>query len=123
MTRKLQKDENFLELIPLRNPDLEYSIDEEGLVTITVPNIGFFNKLAQIFFRRPKKSYIHLDPYASYVWRGINGKRSITSLGTYLKRKYGDEAEPLYERLITFINILKDNKYIGLVDREGIRIK
>ena len=29
-TRKLQKDENFLELIPVRNPDLDFKKDEKG---------------------------------------------------------------------------------------------
>lgn len=123
MSRKLNKDENFLELIPVRNPALEYSVDDNGIVIITVPNIGFFNKLAQTFFKRPKISYIHLDAYSSYVWRGMNGKRDLTELGRYLKRKYGDNAEPLYERLIEFINILKSNKYIGLIDKEGVHIK
>ncbi len=123
MERKLKKDENFLELIPKRNPALKYELDENKLVTIVVPNIGFFNKLAQLVFRRPKTSYIHLDPYASYVWRGINGKRDIAALGKYLKREYGEEAEPLYERLVKFIHILKENKYIGLVDKDDVRIK
>lgn len=123
MARKLDKKENFLELIPIRNPDLEFTADKEGLVTITVPNIGFFNAIAQTFFKRPKKSYIHLDEYASYVWKGINGKRNITSLGKYLQRKHGEDVEPLYERLVQFIYILKDNKYIGLVDKNGERIK
>lgn len=121
--RKLKKDENFLELIPVRNPNLEFEVDDDELVTITVPNIGFFNALAQTFFHRPKISYIHLDPYASYVWRGLNGKRNITQVGAYLKRKHGEEVEPLYERLSQFIWILKENKYIGLVDKNGEKIK
>ncbi len=122
-TRKLQKDENFLELIPVRNPDLDFKKDEKGMVIITVPNIGFFNWIAQKFFGRPKESQIHLDEYSSYVWLGMNGKRDITELGRYLKRKYGEDAEPLYERLVKFMDILQSNKYIGLIDKNGVGIK
>ena len=121
--RKLNKDENFLELIPLRNPSLAYTKNEKGLITISVPNIGFFNKIAQTFFGRPKVSQIHLDEYSSYVWLGMNGKRDITELGRYLKRKYGDEAEPLYPRLVKFMEILKSNRYVGLIDKNGVKIK
>jgi hypothetical protein len=123
MARKLTKDENYLELIPTRNPKLKYSSDDNGLVTITVPNIGAFNKLAQKWFQRPEESYIHLDDYSSYVWLGINGKRDVGDLGKYMKRKYGEKAEPLYPRLIKFINILKDNRYIGIYDKNGEQVK
>ena len=122
-SRKLKKEENFLELIPVRNPDLDYSEDKKGMIVLTVPNIGIFNKIAQKFFNRPKESKIHFDDYSSYIWKGMNGKRDIASLGRYLKRKYGEEAEPLYERLIQFIHILRSNKYIGLVDKNGVKIK
>lgn len=120
--RKLKKDDNALDLIPVRNPALSYT-QKDGLVTLTVPNIGFFNKIAQTFFHRPAQSYIHLDAYASYVWLGINGKRDIRELGQYLKRRYKDAAEPLYERLVKFIWILKDNHYIGLTDAHGERVR
>lgn len=123
MARKLRKDENFLELIPVRNPDLAYTKKKNGLVIIEVPNIGLFNKIAQKLFYKPEVSKIHLDSYSSYVWLGINGKRDIIELGKYLKRKYGEEAEPLYERLAKFITILKENRYIGLIDSDGNHIK
>ena len=108
MARKLAKDENYLELIPIRNPEIKYLEDDKGIVTLLVPNIGFFNRVAQKCFQRPEVSHINLDDYSSYVWLGINGKRDIGDLGTYLKRKYGEEAEPLYERLIRFVYILKE---------------
>lgn len=123
MARKLAKDENYLELIPIRNPEIKYFEDDKGIVTLLVPNIGFFNRVAQKCFQRPEVSHIHLDDYSSYVWLGINGKRDIGDLGTYLKRKYGEEAEPLYERLIRFVYILKDNRYVGLTDKDGVHIK
>ncbi len=123
MARKLQKDENYLALIPVRNPNLEFTTDDKGIVTIVVPNVGFFNKVAQKFFAAPKESRIHLDAYSSYTWLGINGKRNIEELGSYMKRKYKGKAEPLYPRLIKFIQILKDNRYIGMYDQHGEQIK
>lgn len=123
MARKLKKGENYLELIPVRNPNLEFIENKKGLIVLTVPNIGLFNRIAQKVYGRPKSSKIHMDAYSSYVWKGINGKRNVYELGKYLKRKYGDEAEPLYERLTQFMNILRDNNYIGFLDEDGVQIK
>lgn len=123
MARKIKKDENFLDLIPVRNPNLEYYENKRGLIVLTVPNVGVFDKLVQKLYAKPKVTKIHMDDYSSYVWKGINGKRDVHELGKYLKRKYGDEAEPLYERLVQFIQILKDNKYVGLLDKNGVEIK
>lgn len=122
-TRKIKKDENYLDLIPVRNPDLEYYETKKGLVVLTIPNIGLFNKIAQKFYGRPTHSKVHMDDYSSYVWKGINGKRDVYELGKYLKRKYGEEAEPLYDRLVEFVNILKDNNYVGLLDKNGNQLK
>lgn len=122
-TRKLEKGENYLELIPVKNPSLHYTVDDNGRVTLTVPNIGFFNKIAQVCFQRPEESKILFDPYSSYIWLGIDGKRNVEELGVYMKARYGEKAEPLYPRLVKFINILKDNRYAGLVDKYGTRIR
>jgi hypothetical protein len=50
----------------------------------------------------------------SYIFTCIDGKRSVYEIGQLVKEKYGEEAEPLYERLSVYMNNLKNVGYITL---------
>ena len=69
---KQKIDKNYLDYIPVKNPDIEYETNEKGTITVFIRWEGFFNKIAQKFFHRPKVSSIDLDDYGSFVW-GIIG--------------------------------------------------
>lgn len=109
MTKKNKK--NYLDKIPKRNSDLEWS-EENGIITIHLTHKGFYSKIAQKFFHTPKKSDVHLDEYGSFVWNQIDGERTIFEIGECLQEAFGEEAEPLYGRLSKFFYILKEEKYI-----------
>ena len=66
---------NYLELIPVRNPAFPYTVADDGIVTISVEWQGFYHRIAQRFFRRPRVSDIKLDAYGSFVWRTIDGEK------------------------------------------------
>ena len=72
MSKKLKKGENYLERIPVRKEDLEWTKDEKDLVTLNIRNKGFFNFLAQKLFKKPKVSYIHLEENVSFRMRMID---------------------------------------------------
>ena len=109
--KKISK-ENFLERIPVRNPDIEWKTDDEKIVTLEIKNTGFYNRIAQKLFKRPPITYIHLDSIGSFVWPLIDGKKDIIELGKPVKEHFGDEAEPLYERLAKFFQILESYNFI-----------
>ena len=52
---KKNKD-NFLDYIPKHNSLFEYRTNENGQIEIKMVNKGLFNRIAQIFFKRPKVS-------------------------------------------------------------------
>ncbi len=106
--------DNYLEKIPMRNPSLGWSVDENGAVTLELQNKGVFNKIAQTLFKKPKVSYIHLDENGSFVWTLIDGEKSILKIGEEVKEHFGDAAEPLYPRLAQFVKILEDYKFVTL---------
>ena len=54
----------------------------------------------------------HLDEFGSFVWLSIDGKNTVFDIGGKVKEEFGEEAEPLYPRLIQFLNVLKEVKYI-----------
>lgn len=110
--KKAQK-ENLLEKIPFRNPNIVWNIVEEK-VTLEIENKGIANKIAQKLFKKPKVSYIHLDEMGSFLWRLFDGKTNILDLGKLVQEKFGENANPLYERLSKYISILKSYGFIDL---------
>ena len=105
---KKNNNENFLDKKPSRKPEIVWSTDEKGIVTLEIQNKGIFNFLAQKLFKKPKISYIHLDEMGSFIWPIIDGEKDITHIG-----KIVDE-HPLYERLAKFFSILQSYGFITL---------
>ena len=98
--------ENYLDRRPIRHPDINWSEDKEGLVTLEIENTGFFNRIAQKFFRKPKISYVHLDENGSFIWPLLDGEKTILDIGKLVEEKFGEAAHPLYERLAKFLKAI-----------------
>ena len=107
------KKENFLDKKLLRRQGIEWS-EEDGLVTLHIENKGIFNFLAQKLLKKPRVSHIHLEKTGSFLWRFFDGKKTIFELGQELKKEFGDEAEPLYERLVPYIKTMASYKFIEI---------
>lgn len=105
--------ENYLEKVPVRSSYLKWSQTEDGKVTLEIENKGFFNRLAQKLFNKPEISYVHLDEMGSFVWPLIDGETNILNLANGVKLNFGEAAEPLYERLAKFFQILESYKFIS----------
>lgn len=110
--RNNKQSENYLERRPARPEQIKWSVDEEGIVTLHIENTGVMNRIAQKLFRKPRVSHIHLDEIGSFVWPLLDGKRDIIALGTAVKEHFGDKAEPLYERLVKYFQILDSYHFI-----------
>ncbi len=96
----------------MRPERISWSADEKGIVTLDIENVGFFNRLAQKFFKRPPVSHIHLDEMGSFVWPLMDGEKDIAVLGVLVKEHFGDAAEPLYERLAKYFQILDSYSFV-----------
>ena len=105
---------NFLDKIPTRNPDIGYTVDEKGVITLEIENKGLFNRIAQKVFKKSKISYIHLDEMGSFVWPIINGEKSISEIGEAVDEHFGEKAHPLYERLAKYFQILESYGFVKL---------
>lgn len=111
---KKKQAENYLEKIPAHKSGLAWSQDENGIVTLERENKGIANHIAQLLIKKPKVSFIHLEKFGSFIWLQIDGKRDITDIGKLVKEQFGDEAEPLYERLSQYIRALESNEFITI---------
>ena len=109
---KKNNSENYLERIPRRAEQFKWSQDACGIVTLEIENKGLFNWIAQKLLRKPRVSYVHLDETGSFVWPLIDGEKSILKLGEALEEKFGEKAQPLYERLAKYFQILESYGFV-----------
>ena len=109
--KKKRISKNYLDSIFVPTSDLAWR-NEEGSVTLDIENKGFFNRMAQKFFGKPKVSHIHLDEMGSFVWPLLDGEKDIIALGVIVKEHFGEKAEPLYERLAKYFQILDSYSFL-----------
>ncbi len=110
--KKKKQTENYLDKRPMRNPEIGWTTDEKGVVTLEIQNKGVMKKITQVLFKKPKISYIHLDEMGSFIWPLIDGEKDITALGEDVKEHFGEKANPLYERLAKYIQILASYGFV-----------
>ena len=106
--------ENYLDKIPRHKLSVCWSVDENNAVILEVENKGFANKIAQTLLKKPKTSFIHLDEFGSFIWQTIDGKKNIFYIGKDVKEHFGDKAEPLYERLAEYFEVLERYEFVEL---------
>lgn len=103
---------NYLEKIPARKEGIDWDKNEEGKVTLHIKNTGLMNKIAQKLFKKPEVSHVYLDDMGSFVWPILDGNKDIIAIGELVKEKFGEKAEPLYERLAKYFQILDSYNFV-----------
>ncbi len=106
--------ENFLDAVPVKNPEINFTKDDNGIVTLEIENKGLMNRVFQKLLKKPKITYIHMEELGSFVWQIIDGESDITALGKKVEEHFGEKANPLYERLSQYIKILESYNFITL---------
>ena len=86
-------------------------------MTIHMEHRGFYAGIAQKFFARPRISHIYLDSHGSFIFQQINGERTVGELAELMKAQFGADAEPLYDRLVKYMQILYNNGFISYVKK------
>lgn len=104
--------ENYLERKPSRPEGISWSADENRIITLDIENTGAFNRIAQKFFKKPKVTHIHLDEIGSFVWPLLDGEKNIIELGKEVEKHFGEKANPLYERLAKYFQILDSYHFV-----------
>lgn len=119
MKKKKQKV-NYLDLIPERAAGLTWSKDEKGMVILEVENTGVFNRIAQKLFKRPKYTKVHMEKYGSFLWPLIDGERTVMELADLQKAQFGEEVEPLYPRVVKYMQIMESYYFIRMKSNPAI---
>ncbi len=107
---------NYLEKVPIRSHLIDWK-EKDGIITLEIENKGWANRIAQKLFNKPKSSFVHLDEMGSFLWPLLNGEKNIIDLGVLVKEHFGEKAEPLYERLARYFQILESYHFITFIEK------
>jgi len=101
-------EEDLKQLVFQKNPQVKFK-RKAGIITI----IREQNHPIQKFFRKmhmqiPEESYLELDPYCSFVFSKINGRRNAYDIGRELVEKFPEADQFRYTRLILFLQQIEN---------------
>ena len=88
---------------------------EECRVILLIPRYPTFaGKLFGKLLRRSAHIKVKLDELSSGVWDLVDGSRTVREIGEKIKSRYGESVEPLYPRLMEFLEILLRNNFVRI---------
>lgn len=112
-----KKNVNYLDYVPVISDKNTWSV-EEGIVTVHMVHRGFYAAIAQKIFKRPRVSHIKLDTMGSFIFPLIDSRRTVGDIAALVHEEFGEEAEPLYDRLVHYMKILHNNGFIHYVGKQ-----
>ena len=101
-----------MDLVFVHNESRPWREIDGGLVEIDMENTGFFNRIAQRFFKKPKISHISLDKYGSVLWLALDGKATVNDVLLKMKNAFPDESEKMLNRVVQFLATLERTGFI-----------
>ncbi len=110
---------NYLDFVPAHSEKIEWKLFDNGMVQLILHRTGFFNRVSQKLFGAPKYSYIDLDELGSYVWQQIDGQKSVHEIGVLVEGRFGRTAAPVFERLVKYMKMLSNNRFIVIKDNSS----
>ncbi len=110
-----KEDKNFLLYVPTkRSKNITWKDRDDGNITLLINRDSPGEKALAFMFNAPKVISLDLDSLGSRVWLLCDGEKNIAEIGEIIKGEFGEQAEPLYERLVQFMQLLKKNALIDL---------
>lgn len=118
MKKKNAEPPNMFDLCPRQLVGWEPG--ENELVVVLVPK--FRNRFAlKWVMPRLSKPYVRvkLDQLGSFTWKQCDGKTTVAEIADRMKNKFGEEAEPVDERVPAFVLKLVKTDLLAIQDPES----
>ncbi len=108
------QDVDYMTLVP--SHALEWVEDEEsGAIHVKMPRYSdpIFSRLLQPRLRESKKHLkVPLENRGTFLWRLIDGKRSVADLVQAFVADHPDDQDNAAERVSMYLHAMYDNKFI-----------
>jgi len=113
---------NLLELKPVRN--VQSTSSPDGTIVLVVPKFqGKFASRWLIPTLAKPHFQLKLDAHGSFFWNECDGRKSVREIAGKMSDHFGEEIEPMLDRVGAFMRKLDESKFI-LIDgsREAAEI-
>jgi len=108
---------NLLYLVPSRN--IAFEKDETGRFVLLKPKYAHPFLVKHLLPRLKNPHFkVRLDGIGSATWELCDGKNTVRDIGKRLKERFGEDVEPLYERLGLFFRTLEKQGFIRFKKEE-----
>jgi len=108
----LSTDLRELRVIPLA----ELQRDAAGAFLERERGRSRLGRLLERWLRVPSTVRVELDDFGAAAWKAMRGGVPVRQVGEALRREFGDEAEPLWERLAEFLAMAERGGLLRLDD-------
>jgi len=113
MKQKIKKlPANYMDIVFVRSEECPWRLREDGFVEVDMENRGFFNAVAQKFFKRPRVSHISLDKYGTVLWLALDGKATVNDVLSKMKNAFPEEGDKMLNRVVQFLATLEMHEFI-----------
>jgi len=110
-----------LDMVPVRNRSVEETPVEDGLIRLSYPLAvkPWFGKLAEsvgMWDKRPMIKQLELDEMGTFVWKLIDGDRSVRQIARAFADRYQTQPREAELSVTAFIKTIGQRGLIGLKD-------
>lgn len=105
-----------MDQIPVHDDSHPWRLTDDGMAEVDMEHKGFYNRIAQKFFKKPRVSHIALDKYGTVVWQNINGENTIADIVRIMEETFPDETDRMLDRVVTFTVTLRRTGFITISD-------
>lgn len=113
MAKKEKRQLNLFDCTPVREPDLTWTEDENGIITLHRVHNGKMDQFVQMITKKPlRQTHIKLEEFGSFIWKNIDGRTTLKGIADKLQDEFGEKVDPLYPRLAKYVTMMKNNKLI-----------
>ncbi|MBR0398513.1 MAG: PqqD family protein [Eubacterium sp.] len=103
---------NYLDQVFIRDPDKHWELRPDGTAVVDLEHRGFFARIAQTVFKKPKVSHIALDKYGSVVWKHLDGSHTAGDVIRIMEETFPEEKDRMLNRTVTFLGTLQSQGFI-----------
>ena len=110
--REALADVNLLELAPVACA--EWREADGGQVVVERPRpASFWRSPVEWFTAGLAAKRIRLDRFGSFAWCRFDGKKTVAEIAREMREEFGDEVEPIEERLGLLIRMLRRERLLA----------
>ena len=107
--------EQSMASMPLRNPMLTESVEDDGIVRLAIPRKeAWWVKLLSRVFYVPKRRRIALDELGSFVWQQCDGETTVRTLIDKFCKKYKLNRKEAEVSMVAYLRQLAKKGLIGI---------